>query len=143
MLIVKLIEKIAEKHRLLFVLHPPTIKQLEKFHLLKRLQSHNNIECIPRLHHSDFLTLLQSAEFVVTDGGSLQEETSYLGKPCLLLRKTTERLDGVGENVILSEYKEDVIENFIHNYKKHQRLGKKIEISPSNKIVQSILSYVY
>lgn len=141
LLIVTLLEKMAEQQRLLFVLHPPTAKQLVKFGLFERMQLNSQIEYVPRLHHSDFLNLLSVAEFVITDGGSLQEETSYLGKPCLLLRKTTERLDGLGENVVLSEYKEDVIDKFLNNYKEHQRTTEQEQFSPSEKIVESVLGF--
>ena len=39
----------------------------------------------------DFLSLMASARFVLTDSGGLQEETTYLGIPCLTMRPNTER----------------------------------------------------
>ena len=41
---------------------------------------------------------------MITDGGSNQEELSYLDKPTLLMRQATERQEGVGRNVTLSGY---------------------------------------
>lgn len=39
----------------------------------------------------DFMNLVTGAKFVITDSGGLQEETTYLGIPCLTLRENTER----------------------------------------------------
>ncbi len=138
LVIVDLLEKIALKQRLLFVLHPPTYKQLQKYGLLERVQSNDRVKCISRLHHSDFLVLLQSTEFVITDGGSLQEETAYLGIPCLLFRQATERQEGLGKNAVLSCFQEEVIFDFISDYKKWKRTPTDIGLSPSSLIVEDI-----
>jgi len=37
------------------------------------------------------MNLVLNCRFVITDSGGIQEETSYLGIPCLTLRKNTER----------------------------------------------------
>ena len=137
-LIVKLLEKIAEKQHLLFILHPPTAKQLEKFNLMERVQSHNHIECVSRMKHSEFLKLLQVVEYVITDGGSLQEETAFLGIPCLLFREATERQEGLDENVVLSCFREDLIFDFVSSYKKFRRQVQGFAMSPSEIIVDSI-----
>ena len=59
-----------------------------------------------------FIGLLRNPEFLISDGGSNQEETSYLGLPCLLLRIKTERVEGLGENVVISDYDTQVIADF-------------------------------
>ncbi len=129
--IVVLLEKIAKKHHLIFILHPPTKKQLKKFGLYNRLESNPNITCENRFPHSVFLQILLKAEFVITDGGSLQEECSYLGVPCLLYREATERKEGMGKNVVLSGREEDRILDFIKNYKEYVRQEQEDRKSPS------------
>lgn len=140
-IIIKLLEKVAEKQHLLFILHPPTAKQLEKFDLLARVRSNCHIECVSRLEHSAFLALLQATEFVITDGGSLQEETAFLGIPCLLFREVTERHEGIGENVVLSCFKEELIFDFVSSYKKFRRNTQAFGMSPSAIIVDNIKDY--
>ncbi|HHX81694.1 MAG TPA: hypothetical protein GX696_01765 [Pseudomonadaceae bacterium] len=57
----------------------------------------SHIELRPRYDYFRFIGLVKGAEYVITDGGSNQEECFYLGKPCLLMRKATERDEGVGD----------------------------------------------
>ena len=55
------------------------------------------------LSYIDFLALQRSAKLVITDSGGIQEETTYLGVPCLTLRENTERpiTVTVGTNVLI------------------------------------------
>lgn len=138
--IVEQIEHIASKQTLLFILHPPTEKQLHRFNF-ERIAENSNIECRARYHHSDFLPLLEHAEFIVTDGGSLQEESAYLGIPCLLLRKATERREGLGENVVLSCYDNAIVDDFVKNYKQYRQEPFCAEFSPSDMVIDSALRY--
>ena len=46
---------------------------------------------IPPASYLDFLGLVDSAAMVITDSGGIQEETTYLGVPCLTYRDNTER----------------------------------------------------
>ncbi|MCF8069597.1 MAG: UDP-N-acetylglucosamine 2-epimerase [Desulfobacterales bacterium] len=135
------LERIALKQSLLFILHPPTEKQLRRFNLFERVTENINIECKQRYHHSDFLSLLEKTEFVVTDGGSLQEEATYMGIPCLLMRKTTERKEGLGENVVLSCYENEIINEFVQNYRQHRRQPIFVKHSPSDIVIESAIVY--
>jgi UDP-N-acetylglucosamine 2-epimerase (non-hydrolysing) len=51
--------------------------------------------------YTEFLALIAIARGVVSDGGSNQEELSYLGVPTILFRDRSERPDGIGGNVVL------------------------------------------
>jgi len=119
--IVWIIRRIAESHYLLFILHKPTEKRLRSSGLYSALTEDENIELRQRYTYRDFLTLQERAQFVVTDGGSMQEESSYLGLPCLLLRDATERREGLGENVILSGFDLGLIDDFVINYQRFSR----------------------
>jgi UDP-N-acetylglucosamine 2-epimerase (non-hydrolysing) len=46
---------------------------------------------MPPASYLDFLDLMQHAVMVITDSGGVQEETTYLGVPCLTYRDNTER----------------------------------------------------
>src|SRR2546428_12611515 len=49
------------------------------------------IAYLDALGYLDFVALMSRARLVFTDSGGVQEETTYLGVPCLTLRDTTER----------------------------------------------------
>jgi UDP-N-acetylglucosamine 2-epimerase (non-hydrolysing) len=57
------------------------------------------------LPYVEFLALQRSATVVITDSGGIQEETTYLGVPCLTLRSNTERPVTVsaGTNVLVGQ----------------------------------------
>ncbi len=93
---------------------------------------------IERLPYADFMHLLSGAEFAITDGGSNQEELYYLGKPCLLLRNKTERIEGLSTNVVLSNYDRNITLKFIKNYNKYKRRPINIGNRPSEIIVNSL-----
>ena len=74
-----------------FVAHPRTINGLEKIGLRKKLQGVQNFRLLEPLPYVQFMNIVTGARLVITDSGGLQEETTYLGIPCLTLRDTTER----------------------------------------------------
>lgn len=94
----------------------------------------------PRQRYEDFMKLLSSAEYICTDGGSNQEELYYMGKPCLLLRKFTERKEGLGQNVVLSKLNNRIIKKFLINYKKYKRDEVYFHKRPSEIIVNYLVA---
>jgi UDP-N-acetylglucosamine 2-epimerase (non-hydrolysing) len=76
---------------LVFAVHPRTRKRLQDFGLLARLEAAPHIRLTEPLGYIQFMNLVSSARAVITDSGGVQEETTYLGIPCLTLRENTER----------------------------------------------------
>ena len=74
-----------------FVAHPRTMRGLRKFDLEKRLKAATGVQLLEPLAYVRFMNLVIGARLVITDSGGLQEETTYLGIPCLTLRDNTER----------------------------------------------------
>jgi len=133
--IVNLVNSISKKIHLLFVLHPITEHSLRSYKLLETLKQNDSVEFRRRCDYFRFIKLMVNSEFIITDGGSNQEESYYLGKPCLLFRDKTERLEGLGRNVVLSRFNESVIDRFIDNYTKHRYSFLKVNENPSRIIV--------
>jgi UDP-N-acetylglucosamine 2-epimerase (non-hydrolysing) len=136
--IVEIIEEVSRTLRLLFILHPPTKRKLEEFGFWHRLVDNRNIEMRPRYDFFTFNRLLMSSEFILTDGGSNQEECFYLGKPCLLLRYKTERLEGLGKCVVLSKLDPAVVRNFVRDYPKYSCRPSCFSKGPSSIIVDAL-----
>jgi UDP-N-acetylglucosamine 2-epimerase (non-hydrolysing) len=89
--IVDALESIASSLPLVFVSHPRTIKNLQKFGLLERLTAVPDFKLLEPLPYIDFINVVTGARLIITDSGGLQEETTYLGIPCLTMRENTER----------------------------------------------------
>ena len=119
--IMDLIEKIGLELPVVFVQHGSTISQLRKHGLLVRLEHMKNVSYFKIVSHGCFVHLLNASRFVITDGGTIQEEAYYLGKPCLLLRKYTERDEGLDGNVVLSRFDKEKISNFVEHYREFTR----------------------
>lgn len=122
-----------------FILHKLTEDFLKKEGILNKIRSNKNFVLIPRLPYAEFMQIIPKAEFIATDGGSNQEEAYYLGKPCLILRNVTERIEGLGKNALLSRGNDDVIRGFIKNYKKYKKAIVRISVQPSKIIADYLL----
>ncbi|MBL29585.1 MAG: UDP-N-acetylglucosamine 2-epimerase (non-hydrolyzing) [Rhodospirillaceae bacterium] len=85
------LRRIADGIDLVFPVHPRTRQRLDAFGLAADLAAHDSIHLIDPLGYVDFMGLVRESTMVVTDSGGIQEETTYLGIPCLTLRNTTER----------------------------------------------------
>lgn len=77
---------------IVFPVHPnPNVKATVN----RVLRGRERIELVEPLEYPEFVALLDRACLVLTDSGGIQEEAPSLGKPVLVLRRVTERLEGV------------------------------------------------
>lgn len=83
--------RIAKQTALVFPVHPRTTKNLREFGLYDRFNDAPGIILTDPLGYKAFMNLIFGCEFVITDSGGIQEETTYLKIPCLTLRPNTER----------------------------------------------------
>ena len=59
-----------------------------------------NLSLLPPLGYLPLIHMMKNAVLVLTDSGGIQEEATALGKPTLVLRRTTERPEGVTAGVL-------------------------------------------
>lgn len=92
--------EVSEKMPIVFPCHPRTKKRLEDFGITGNAKG---LKMIEPLGYLDFLKLQSNANFVLTDSGGVQEETTYLKIPCITMRENTERPSTVdiGSNIIV------------------------------------------
>ena len=76
---------LAKDRPVVFPVHPRTRARLAE---TKRL---GNVQLVDPVPYLEMLSLTESAALVVTDSGGVQEETTFLGVPCLTVRPNTER----------------------------------------------------
>ena len=103
--ILELIELSSKDTKIIFPIHPRTRAHMEKFGLAERLDQAKNLIMTEPLGYLEFIQLMSNATAILTDSGGIQEETTYLGVPCLTFRDSTERPITVtlGTNQLLSD----------------------------------------
>ncbi|MFN3309709.1 MAG: non-hydrolyzing UDP-N-acetylglucosamine 2-epimerase [Anaerolineales bacterium] len=82
----------GESLRIVYPVHLNPNVQQPVYRLLGNLP---NITLLPPLDYLPFVHLMKHATLILTDSGGLQEEAPGLGKPVLVLRRVTERPEGV------------------------------------------------
>jgi UDP-N-acetylglucosamine 2-epimerase (non-hydrolysing) len=93
--------RLSEQVSVVFPVHPRT---RERIKLMTGLQSLNGrLQLLEPAPYLEFLRLQKHAMAVITDSGGIQEETTFLGVPCLTVRENTERPITVtlGTNVVV------------------------------------------
>jgi len=87
----KIITSAAEMSKVVFPIHPRTRKNLESNDNRYNILNNKNVILTDPLGYYDFIKLQKYARVVLTDSGGIQEETTFLGVPCLTMRENTER----------------------------------------------------
>lgn len=123
-----ILTEISEEIPLIFPIHPRTLRNLQKNNLLPQLECSKKLFLPKPLSYIHFMNLVFNCLFVITDSGGIQEETSYLGIPCLTIRKNTERpitvTQGTNQLCELGHLKQKTEEIVMGNGQK----GNKIEL---------------
>lgn len=103
--------ELAQKIKIVLPLHPRSRKNLMNFGLFDKLSANANIIMIEPAGYLDFVSLMYHSKLLLTDSGGIQEETTYLGKPCLTLRESTERPSTVieGTNIMIPQLDKQII----------------------------------
>lgn len=108
--IFKSLNQIAKKYKVIFPIHPRTNKNLKKV----KLKLNKNIFLLKPLGYFDFINLMKSSKCIITDSGTVQEESAILNKPNIIARLRTERPETVesGSSIISGVYAPDIIQSF-------------------------------
>lgn len=61
----------------------------------KELRNIKNVKLFPPIDYASFVYLMKRSFFILTDSGGIQEEAPALGKPVLVMRETSERMEGI------------------------------------------------
>jgi UDP-N-acetylglucosamine 2-epimerase (non-hydrolysing) len=92
--------KVDRELSIVFPAHPRTRQRLQEFGL-----GASQLRILDPLPYIDFLALQKRATVMITDSGGIQEESTFLGVPCLTLRENTERpvTVSLGTNVLVGQ----------------------------------------
>jgi UDP-N-acetylglucosamine 2-epimerase (non-hydrolysing) len=85
------VEAIQQRLPVVFPVHPRTRQRLATPAFRPLVERLKRVHLLDPHPYCDFLRLMSQSRFVITDSGGVQEETTYLGVPCLTMRPNTER----------------------------------------------------
>ncbi len=125
--IIAFLNNLAGHHKVVFPIHPRTKSNLQKLPSAGALNP--NLLLLNPLGYFDFLKLIGNAEVVITDSGGIQEETTFLGVPCVTVRNNTERPStvDVGTNILAGTNLANVsmiVQEILKGNKKQGRLSE-------------------
>lgn len=149
-------ELIKEGRPVILISLRATEKALEAYKLKEKMielaQNYKNFIYSPVLpYYSDTIAIMEKCSLIVTDSGSIQEETNLLGIPGVVLRFNTDRPEAIftGSNIIAPPITKNVILHIIYTLLGSEKLMKEMSSSPklygdnvSKKIVDIIESSV-
>ena len=129
-----------------FPVHPRTREALARVAGLGAPSSAPNLLLMQPLGYTDFLKLVKESSLVVTDSGGLQEETTYLGVPCLTVRENTERPITISEgtNVLVGRDGDRLIAAVRRILAGHGKVGRPPALwdgSAASRIVDVLRAY--
>jgi len=94
------------------------------------------------MNYLDTICLVEKARFVITDSGGLQEETTYLGVPCLTLRPNTERpvtiSQGTNQLTSIDRIKVD-IENILNGSGRRIKIPEMWDGKSGERVIEELL----
>ncbi|MCS6933889.1 MAG: UDP-N-acetylglucosamine 2-epimerase (non-hydrolyzing) [Chitinophagales bacterium] len=145
-LLCEIIRHISQRAQVVFPVHPRTRLRIQEFGINSLLASPNIILTEP-FGYLDFIHLAKYAMAVITDSGGVQEETTYMGVPCITVRPSTERPVTVteGTNTLARLHQDEIlslltdIEN--GNYKKGN-IPKLWDGFASKRLVEAAVRFV-
>ena len=107
--IISALNEISRELPVIFPVHPRTRARIAEF----EVAVHDNLRLVEPIGYVDFLALQAHAAVVVTDSGGVQEETTFLGVPCLTIRPNTERPVTIttGTNQLVKKNRQAIVES--------------------------------
>jgi UDP-N-acetylglucosamine 2-epimerase (non-hydrolysing) len=99
--IIRTLDDLSAELQIIFPVHPRTRQRIHDYGLT--LTDTSRFRLLDPLGYLEFLALQRQAAAIITDSGGIQEESTFLGVPCLTVRENTERpvTIEVGTNVLV------------------------------------------
>lgn len=107
----EVLSSVAAKLPLVYPIHPRARQSMKANGLYRDFAEMKGLRMIEPVGYIDFIKLVKGSRFVLTDSGSVQEETTFLNVPCLTMRDNTERPSTVeiGTNKLVGRDKKSIL----------------------------------
>ncbi|WP_309297835.1 non-hydrolyzing UDP-N-acetylglucosamine 2-epimerase [Thermodesulfovibrio yellowstonii] len=144
------LKEIAESYPELKIIYPVHLNPNVREPVNRILNGIRNILLVEPLEYPYLIWLMSKSFLVLTDSGGIQEEAPSLGKPVLVMREVTERVEGIeaGTAKLVGTKKQNIIDavkSLMENASEYQKMSK--AINPygdglASKRIVEILSHI-
>jgi UDP-N-acetylglucosamine 2-epimerase (non-hydrolysing) len=121
---------IESGEKILFPIHPRTLRKIHEFGYYNKLKNAQNIKLIKAVGYFDMLLLMKKTRFILSDSGGIQEEatSSSIRKKVLILRKSTDRPETVqyGWSELVGFNRNHILNSIKKNSKNEPKLSCKL-----------------
>ncbi|ACU58584.1 non-hydrolyzing UDP-N-acetylglucosamine 2-epimerase [Chitinophaga pinensis] len=133
--------KLAQTHKNLAIIYPVHPNPKVKEPVEKYLKDIPNIHLIEPLNYQDFVFVMEAADIVLTDSGGVQEEAPSLGKPVLVMRDVTERVEALegGTVELVGTDVKKIVDRISHYLAPENNFISKVNPYGDGKAVQRIV----
>ena len=136
---------VESSEKILFPIHPRTLKRLKQFDLYSEITKSGNIKLLNIIGYFDMLKLMKNCRYIITDSGGIQEEATspIIRKKVLVIRKTTDRPEAVtgGFSQVVGTSKQGILKAMREIMKDSRLINKQSPYGngESSKMIVSIL----
>lgn len=144
------LKTIAENNANVEIIYPMHLNPNVREPVNRILKELNNIHLIEPLDYPYMIWLMSKSYIVLTDSGGVQEEAPSLGKPVLVMRDVTERVEGVeaGTAIIVGTDATRIVtetQNLLNNNDVYEKMAKSVnpygDGNTSKKIEEILINY--
>ena len=127
--IIKAVKLLIEKYDDLLFLIPMHPNKIVSEPIIKNLGDSSKVLLKEPLNYQNLVSVIKKCYFVLTDSGGLQEEAPSLGKPVLVLRENTERIESIHAGVakLVGTKSQNIFfecESLINDQEKYNNMSK-------------------
>jgi len=144
--VLDVLKSTVDSIEVVFTAHPRTLKRMHTLGMEGDFNRLDGLKLIEPQGYFDFQRLVASCAFVLTDSGGIQEETTFLRKPCLTLRPNTERPITIekGTNSLLpfnADATRNAIQSILNGTYKRGTIPKLWDGHSTERVMAKISSY--
>lgn len=138
---------VAKRNKIVFPIHPRTLSKMDEFGMKHLFVNNPNLKLVEPLDYFAFQKLVKECTYIITDSGGIQEESTFVSKPCLTLRPNTERPVTVSEGTnTLVPFELEVVKKLVEQiesgkYKKGT-IPENWDGYSTERIVEKIVTYL-
>jgi len=139
------IKELALKYKDVDFVYPVHLNPKVKEPVNKILKDLRNVHLIEPLDYPEFVYLMSKSYLVLTDSGGIQEEAPSLGKPVLVMRENSERLEALKANTAKLVGTTKISENvslLLENHQEYLKMSKAINPYGSGNISKKIVQII-